>query len=158
MNAKTHAEQLRAKGAEITASLTDDALRIAWMATEGQPATEELAITRGWIMHELHKRLGDDLFDEWLVAVDDHGKGVNPLAYFERKAAAKGFLGCWTCNQPATHTLTREGSNTLHACDNCTRIDRAEAESRGWTITPTKSAPCPHCHSTDGHHVQCPHF
>jgi hypothetical protein len=41
---------------------------------------------------------------------------------------------CWNCRQPATHTLTREGSNTLLACDNCTRIDRAEAESRGWTV------------------------
>ena len=43
---------------------------------------------------------------------------------------------CWTCAQPATRTLTRKGSNTLHACDNCTRIDRSEAESRGWTIPP----------------------
>jgi hypothetical protein len=42
---------------------------------------------------------------------------------------------CWTCKQPATHTLTRGGSIPLDACDNCTRIDRAEAESRGWTIT-----------------------
>lgn len=42
---------------------------------------------------------------------------------------------CWNCRQPATHTLTREGSTTLHACDNCTRIDRAEAERRGWAIT-----------------------
>lgn len=41
---------------------------------------------------------------------------------------------CWTCGQPATHTLARKGSNTLHACDNCTRIDRTEAESRGWTV------------------------
>lgn len=44
---------------------------------------------------------------------------------------------CWVCRQPATHTLTRTGSITLHACDNCTRIDRAEAESRGWTVTKT---------------------
>lgn len=43
---------------------------------------------------------------------------------------------CWNCSQPATHTLTRKGSNTLNACDNCTRIDRAEAESRGWTVAP----------------------
>lgn len=41
---------------------------------------------------------------------------------------------CWNCRQPATHTLTRDGSITLHACDNCTRIDRTEAESRGWTV------------------------
>lgn len=44
---------------------------------------------------------------------------------------------CWTCAQPATHVFTREGSITLYACDNCTRIDRAEAESRGWTIAST---------------------
>jgi hypothetical protein len=44
---------------------------------------------------------------------------------------------CWNCRQPATHVLTREGSITLHACDNCTRIDRAEAERLGWTITPS---------------------
>jgi hypothetical protein len=47
---------------------------------------------------------------------------------------------CWTCAQPSTHVFTREGSNTLHACDNCTRIDRAEAESRGWTVTSTATA------------------
>lgn len=42
---------------------------------------------------------------------------------------------CWECRQPATHIFTREGSNTLHACDRHTRIDRPEAESRGWTVT-----------------------
>lgn len=43
---------------------------------------------------------------------------------------------CWTCKQPATHALTRDGSIPLDACDNCTRIDQAEAETRGWTIQP----------------------
>ena len=41
---------------------------------------------------------------------------------------------CWNCHQAATHTLTRDGSIPLDACDNCTRIDRAEAEARGWTV------------------------
>lgn len=51
---------------------------------------------------------------------------------------------CWICNQPATHILTRKGSNTLHACDHHTRIDRAEAESRGWTLkTIAEAAPAP---------------
>ena len=51
---------------------------------------------------------------------------------------------CWTCKQPATHALTRDGSIPLDACDNCTRIDRAEAESRGWTIAPiTQEEPIP---------------
>lgn len=45
------------------------------------------------------------------------------------------FRPCWNCRQAATHTLTRPGSITLHACGNCTRIDRAEAQQRGWTIT-----------------------
>lgn len=53
-----------------------------------------------------------------------------------KATATKAYRKCWNCNQPATHTMTREGSNTLHACDNCTRIDRAESEKRGWTITP----------------------
>jgi len=42
---------------------------------------------------------------------------------------------CWNCRQPSTHTLTRDGDKPLDACDNCTRIDRTEAEARGWTIT-----------------------
>lgn len=142
MDIKTHAEQLRAKGAEMTAKLSDEALCIAWMATEGQPVTEELAITRGWMTDELHRRLGDDLFDEWLVGVDDEDNGLNPLTFFERKAvAAKGYTPCWNCGQPATHVMTREGSQTLNACDNCTRIDRAEAESRGWTVTQLAGVP-----------------
>ncbi len=43
---------------------------------------------------------------------------------------------CWNCRQTPTHTFTRKGSNTLHACDNCTRIDRETAESLGWVIAP----------------------
>lgn len=137
--------QATAKVAAMSAKLTDEALCLAWMATEGKPVTQELAIMRGWITDELHRRLGDDLFDEWLIATDDDGNGVDPLVYFERKAStAKGYTPCWTCAQPATHTLTREGSNTLHACDNCTRIDRTEAESRGWTVTPLNgTSPAP---------------
>lgn len=58
---------------------------------------------------------------------------------------------CWTCRQPATHTLTRDGSGTLHACDNCTRIDRPEAERRGWTITRIdRAATATHEPSPDG--------
>ncbi|MEU1044014.1 hypothetical protein ABZ400_02505 [Streptomyces sp. NPDC005897] len=73
-------EQAEAKVAEMSAKLTDEALCLAWMATEGKAATQELALVRGWLMDELNRRLGDDLFDQWLVDVDDNG-GVNPLAY-----------------------------------------------------------------------------
>jgi hypothetical protein len=41
---------------------------------------------------------------------------------------------CWNCPQPATHVFTRQGSVALDACDNCTRLDRVEAEARGWTV------------------------
>jgi hypothetical protein len=78
--AVTVREQAQTKAAEMAAKLTDEALRIAWMATETQPVTEELALVRGWLMDELNKRLGDDLFDEWLMAPD----APNPLAYFTR--------------------------------------------------------------------------
>ena len=43
---------------------------------------------------------------------------------------------CWNCRQSATHVFTRQGSNILHVCDNCTRIDRAEAKGNGWTVAP----------------------
>lgn len=74
-------EQANAKVAERSAKLSDEALCLAWMGTEGKPVTQELALVRGWLMDELNKRLGDDLFDEWLVDVDDSGNGVNPLPY-----------------------------------------------------------------------------
>jgi hypothetical protein len=75
-------EQAETKVAALAANLSDDALCLAWMATEGKPATQELALVRGWLIDELNKRLGDDLFDEWLMAVDENGNGVNPLAHF----------------------------------------------------------------------------
>ncbi|MFD3815065.1 hypothetical protein ACFWRZ_08355 [Streptomyces rubiginosohelvolus] len=80
MNA-TVREQAEMKVAKLAGKLTNDGLCLAWMATEGKPATQELALVRGWLMDELNNRLGDDLFDEWLMDVDDNGHGVNPLAY-----------------------------------------------------------------------------
>jgi hypothetical protein len=87
MDDKTR-EQAEAEMREMTASLTAESLCIAWMATEGATVTQELALVRGWLLDELHERLGDDLFDEWLVDVDESGNGLNPLAYFERKPPA----------------------------------------------------------------------
>ena len=81
----TMREQADTKVQAMTAKLSDEALRLAWMATEGKPATKELALVRGWMMDEMHERLGDDLFDEWLVDADQNGNGVNPLAYFGSK-------------------------------------------------------------------------
>lgn len=77
-------EQAAAKVQAMAANLSNEALCLAWMATEGKPVTEELAMVRGWLMDVLNERLGDDQFDEWLTAVDDNGQGVNPLAYFTR--------------------------------------------------------------------------
>jgi hypothetical protein len=74
-------EQAQARVAAMSAKLSDEALCLAWMATEGKPVTQELALVRGWIMDELNERLDDDLFDEWLVATDEGGNGVNPLAF-----------------------------------------------------------------------------
>jgi hypothetical protein len=84
MNVKSR-EQAETAVQEMAAELTNEALCLAWLVTEGKPATRELAIVRGWIMDELHRRLGDDLFDEWLMAVDENGDSLNPLAFFERK-------------------------------------------------------------------------
>lgn len=80
----TTREQGTTEVAEMAAKLSDEALCLAWMGTESKPVTQELALVRGWMMDELHARLGDDLFDEWLMAVDENGNGVNPLAYFAK--------------------------------------------------------------------------
>jgi hypothetical protein len=81
MNASIR-EQAAAKVAAMSTKLSNEALCLAWMGTEGKPATSELAVVRGWIMDELNRRIGDDLFDEWLIDVDDNGNGVSPFAYF----------------------------------------------------------------------------
>lgn len=74
-------EQAAAPVRAMSAELTDEALAMSWMATENVPATRETATVRGWIMDELHARLGDDSFDRWLMAVDDNGAGVDPLPF-----------------------------------------------------------------------------
>lgn len=84
MNAKTRSEQAKAKVLAMAANLSNEALCMSWMATEGKPVTEELAMVRGWLMDVLNERLGDDLFDEWLMAFDDDGNGLDPIAYFNR--------------------------------------------------------------------------
>jgi hypothetical protein len=56
MDAKSR-EQAKAKALAMVAALNDEALRLAWMATETQTVTEELAITRGWLMDELERRM-----------------------------------------------------------------------------------------------------
>ncbi|MET8571801.1 hypothetical protein [Streptomyces sp. NPDC004783] len=80
-------EQATATVQAMAGKLTDEALCLAWMGTEGKPATQELAMVRGWIMDELNKRLGDDLFDAWLAG-DENGDTLNPLAFFNRGHAA----------------------------------------------------------------------
>ncbi|MEU0836087.1 hypothetical protein [Streptomyces sp. NPDC005969] len=83
MNVKPR-EQAKTAVQTMAAGLTNEALCLAWMATEGKPATKELAIVRGWMMDEFNERLGDDLFDEWLMAIDENGDAPNPLPFFER--------------------------------------------------------------------------
>jgi hypothetical protein len=95
-------------------------------AWAGRRAGESGEITRVDGLHYLYIRF-DGYDSEVLYARRDVMRVTTPRRHAK----------CWNCCQPATHTLTREGCNTLHACDNCTRIDVAEAESRGWTITKT---------------------
>lgn len=80
----TMREQANAMVAAMAAKLSDEALCLAWMATEGKPATQEIALIRDWIMDDLNRRLGDDQFDAWLMAVDENGDALNPLVFFQR--------------------------------------------------------------------------
>lgn len=80
------AQQAQAKGAAMAAELSDEALSLAWTNAEETPYSPEIVIVRDWLSGELHKRLGDDLYDEWLFAYDEDGNPVSPLFFFARKA------------------------------------------------------------------------
>ncbi|MDI3390037.1 hypothetical protein QIS99_28160 [Streptomyces sp. B-S-A8] len=82
---------------------SEAALCMAWMATEGRGGTQEVALVRGWIMDEFQARLGDDLFDEWLMTVDADGNSLDRLAFFEQ-------AGCIT-TESALALPTRHNGN-----------------------------------------------
>ncbi|MDI3408370.1 ATP-binding protein [Streptomyces cavernicola] len=77
-------EQAATRVRRMAADLNNEALCMAWRATEGAGVTKEVALVRGWIMDEFQARLGDDLFDEWLMSVDADGNSPDPLAFFEQ--------------------------------------------------------------------------
>ena len=81
----TTREKATAKAAAMTRRLTDEALAMAWMSTEAGPITPEVAMVRGWMMDEIQARLGDDLFDAWLMDEDTDGSTTNPIDYLTRR-------------------------------------------------------------------------
>lgn len=58
MNAKTpEGQRLEAIAREKLGRLTDETLATTWLLTEAMPMTEELAMTRGWLIDELEIRM-----------------------------------------------------------------------------------------------------
>lgn len=58
MRAKTpEGKRLEAIARERVAALSDEALSVQWLLTETMPMSEELAMTRGWLMDELEERM-----------------------------------------------------------------------------------------------------
>lgn len=57
---------------------SDELLAATWLLTEAMPMSEELAVTRRWLMDELEKRMGPDKFETWLFT---DGDAVDPLPY-----------------------------------------------------------------------------
>ena len=56
--------------------LSNDMLAFVWLETERRSMSEELALTRSWILEELERRMPEDVFDEWLYA-----DSVSPAPY-----------------------------------------------------------------------------
>lgn len=84
--------QAKAKQSEAIARasigrLSDERLAETWMLTNGQTSTRAVTITRGWLMDELEKRMGQvdvwaDLYPATVCDYDgDQGAPVNPLPY-----------------------------------------------------------------------------
>lgn len=79
MRAKTpEGRRLEATVREAISRLTDENLSVTWLLTEAMPMSEELAMTRGWLLDELETRMGDEKFDVWVRA---DGDGVDPLPF-----------------------------------------------------------------------------
>jgi hypothetical protein len=100
-----NAQQAKAKQSEAIArqslrAQTDQMIVETWMATNGQPATREVTILRGWLMDELAIRMGKvdvwvdlfpalsdeqfdadgDRFGNWLEAESTAPKGNGPIS------------------------------------------------------------------------------
>jgi hypothetical protein len=71
-----------AKIREMASELTDEALSLTWMTTETATYTPEIGLLRSWLQEELFDRLGEDLFDEWVVDFDENDRGADPMKYF----------------------------------------------------------------------------
>lgn len=57
---------------------SDELLATTWLLTEVMPMSEELAVTRRWLMDELETRMGAEKFETWLFTDAD---AVDPLPY-----------------------------------------------------------------------------
>jgi hypothetical protein len=68
---------------EKISRMSDEALSVTWLTSETLPMSEELAVTRGWLIDELEKRMGPDKFDAWLFTDAD---AVDPFPFLRRRA------------------------------------------------------------------------
>jgi hypothetical protein len=79
MRAKTpEGQRLEAIARERVAALSDEELSVQWLLTETMPMSEELAMTRGWLVNELESRMVPDKFDAWLWT---DGDAVDPTPF-----------------------------------------------------------------------------
>lgn len=67
------------------AQWSDEALCRCWLALEGKAATAPLVAVRTAMLDELNRRLGDELFGQWLRTIDSYGDQANPMDYFAKK-------------------------------------------------------------------------
>lgn len=79
MRAKTaEGQRLEAIARKAVSRQSDELLATTWLLTETQPMSEELAMTRGWLMDELETRMGPEKFDAWVWT---DGDAVDPLPF-----------------------------------------------------------------------------
>lgn len=79
MRAKTpEGQRLEAIARGRIAALSDGELSVQWLLTEAMPMSEELAMTRGWLMNELETRMTPEQFDAWVFT---DGDAVDPAPF-----------------------------------------------------------------------------
>lgn len=75
---RAKAMKSEADARERLSQQSNELLATTWLLTETMPMSQELAVTRGWIIDELGKRMSAVQFNRWLWT---DGDAVDPLPF-----------------------------------------------------------------------------
>lgn len=70
--------------ADFMQRLSSRELSRLWVEVAEMTASTEVSMVQDWISDEVLRRVGDDLFDAWLLDFDEDGNPVAPIEYLRK--------------------------------------------------------------------------